>query len=139
MHPHTTQYRLANSADEPELLTWPDGMLPRRFPTIVAERDGEIIGYLGTHDRNDCIMAGPMEVRLENERAKGAIALRLIEAYEIVLLHAGVEFYFYGVQNGPWRDATERSPRTELIHEQEGIGVFKRYLPPIIPADRVVH
>ena len=139
MHPSNTMYRLATAADEPELLTWPEGLLPRRFPTVIAERDGEIIGYLGTHDRDDCILAGPMEVRLENERAKGLVALRLIEAYETVLLHAGIEFYFYGVHNGPWRDATERSPRTMLVYEDGDLGVFKRELPPIVPANRAVH
>lgn len=140
MQPSATIYRIATDDDEPSLLVMPNGLVARRFPTVVAERDGEIIGYLGTHDRHDVILAGPMDICLESERAKGVIASRLIQAYETVLLLAGVDFYFYTVRNGKWREATERSPRTTFCSETpDGVCLFKRELPPIVPAGVTVH
>lgn len=141
MHPDSTLYRLSTPADEPSLYAMPHGLVARRFPTIVAERDGEVIGYLGTHDDDAAIVAGPMDIALESDRAKGIVALRLIQAYETVLIHAGVDHYFYAVADPKWAEATLRSPRTTLCAQSaDGVFLFKRELPRVLPGpDDTVH
>lgn len=98
-----TVYRLAHS---PKDYAACHALLTERatlsWPTIVAERDGSIIGFLATQPRTDAIVAGPLAVR----PSPGAAwtLMRLIDAYEAVLRLAGVTSYRFFVEraNARW-------------------------------------
>jgi hypothetical protein len=61
------------------------------FPTVAAERDGRVIGFLSTLPVDGAVVAGPLVL----EKAPNALlALRLGEAYEVVMRAAGVKFYY---------------------------------------------
>jgi hypothetical protein len=64
------------------------------FPTIVAEREGKIIGFLSTYPNKKGIFPGPLVL---NGSKSIFTVMRLIEAYENVLRYAGVEFYMVNV------------------------------------------
>lgn len=131
MTPDSTSYRLATEADEAEIQTLPDGDVPRAFPTVVAERDGKIIGFLGTHALPNGIVAGPLTVDLPSDRARAIVAMRLIQTYEFVLMQApGITGYLYSVDgDAPWAAATARCDRTHYIGEVDGLQWFERRLP----------
>lgn len=136
MRPTSTHYRISTELDEPNLHVMAQGLVPRRFPTVVAERDGQIIGFLGTHDRRDAILAGPLEVELPSGRHRAVVAMRLIQAYENVLTLAGIDHYFYVAEPGQWADAAGRCARSEFCGEAEnGLCLFKR----LLTAARTVH
>lgn len=78
--------------DEPQL-SW---------PTIMAWRDGEVVGCLSTQATKEAIIAGPIAVI--SPRPFWAM-VRLAEAYEVVLRQAGVQGYWFGIdlaQHRPW-------------------------------------
>lgn len=100
MKPLNTKYRLATSSRDyqrcRQLFEENQGEPPSvrlSFPTVLAERDGSVIGFLSTHPSSTHIMAGPLEVK----GGRNMITfIRLIEAYENVLRAAGVaSFMFY--------------------------------------------
>lgn len=80
-------YALAKRVGQP-LTT---GML--NWPTVAAERDGKIIGFLSTLPVNGVVMAGPLVL----EKPSMLMTIRLGEAYEVVLRLAGVNTYFHMV------------------------------------------
>ena len=141
MHPEQTTYCLASAEDEQILAQLPQGDVPRQFPTVVAKRHGQIVGYLGTHARSDMILAGPLEVLLPTGLARGVMALRLIQAYEFVLTQCrGVDSYFFASSDPEWIRATARCARTEFYHEYEdGVSLFKRELPAQLRPTGTVH
>lgn len=129
MHPDSTIYRLARDEDDYflDLMQWGD--VPRRFPTVVAERDGVIVGYLATDARPEFICAGPLYVDLPSGRSGAVIALRLLEAYEAVLRVAGVESYYFSIEKPSWRRVAERLPHTRLCRQDpNGLSFFHRNL-----------
>ena len=67
------------------------------FPTIIAERDGTVIGAMATKDRDDMVVAGPILVSVPN-RNNGIVTLRLTEAYERALRASGVSRYLIHVE-----------------------------------------
>lgn len=104
MKPRNTTYRIAHSSKDyhacRELFAQNHGADPSvhfQWPTVVAERNGEVIGFLTTERSHGRIMAGPLEV-------KGGknifIFIRLIEAYTNVMRAAGISFFeFYVPSN----------------------------------------
>lgn len=131
MHPSKTIYRLAAPEDTlacNALLeaqfgqSWPLG-----FPTIVAERDGEILGLLSTN--TECqwaLMAGPLALK----HPSFIIVLRLCEAYEVALQLMGVTRYcfFISAWNKKWiRQATEMG--CKIIRSNDKNLFFERLLP----------
>lgn len=103
---HTTPntiYRLATPADFPACqaleqaqfdTSWPLG-----FPTIVAERNGEIIGLFSTNLECDWAhMAGPLALK----RPSAIVAMRLIEFYEFALRQLSIPAYVFFVS--AWND-----------------------------------
>jgi len=139
MTPEHTIYRLSTEADEPQIQMLRDGDVPRAFPTVVAERDGKIIGFLGTHALPNGIVAGPLTVDLPSYRARGIVALRLIQTYEFILMQApGITSYLYSVDgDAPWAAATGRCDRTHYIGEVDGLQWFERRLPVPQPSPTV--
>ncbi len=88
------------------------------FPTVVAKRDGKLIGLLSTRPVTEAIVAGPLIVDLPT---RGVVTMRLVEAYDIVLRRAGVKNYLFHVKKGKaWAEQVERAlgvaPYTEDGH-----------------------
>lgn len=98
MYPAYTTYRLAQAGGEfnklyalmrKRGLATRGGML--QFPTVVAERDGKIVGFLSTSSTDEGLYVGPLV-------CDGPImAMRLTEAMELVLVQAGVSRYLVSV------------------------------------------
>lgn len=64
---------------------------PMTFPTVIARRDGNPIGFLSTHPSDKMVIAGKIVVK--DTPRPIIIIMRLIEAYEFVLHRAGVTMY----------------------------------------------
>lgn len=79
------------------------------FPTIVAEKDGEIIGVCGTNIKQQTIFQGPLA--LKRDRPRRFTALRLIDAYDAVMRLAGISMYAVYVdrQNIPLKDLFQKT------------------------------
>ena len=131
MHPVKTRYRLARPEDDYFMDLMEHGDVPRRFPTVVAERDGHIVGFLATDARADFICAGPLSVSPDAAQSRGILAMRLIQAYEAVLLQAqGVEGYYFMGASTPWIAATQRCENTFRVRDcDNGLSLFWRELP----------
>ena len=94
MQPQNTIYRLANPGGEfnklyamgKRILGHEIGRL--RWPTIVAERDGVVVGFIGTLKDDNIVLTGPLIVDLP--KARMFVAMRLIEAYEQLRRITGV-------------------------------------------------
>ena len=80
--------------------------VPLSFPTVLAERDGHLIGFLATQPRKEAVVAGPLMLR---ERSP-FVTLRLLEAYDNVMRAAGIAAYHFFVKaaNAEWRGQIER-------------------------------
>lgn len=121
MHPETTSYRLMNPEDKPRLRylakKWGQPLQKLGFPTVVAWRDGKIIGFISTLPRNDAVVAGPLVVDIMNA---GMVVLRLMEAYERVLGMAGASLYNIYVTNEHWSDTISRALGTKALSHEGG-------------------
>jgi hypothetical protein len=96
MRPSTTKYRLVKPGGEfnklyalAKRVGMPLATGTLNWPTVAAERDGKVIGFLSTLPTNEAILAGPLVI----EHKSMLTAIRLIEAYEVVLKAAGVRTY----------------------------------------------
>jgi hypothetical protein len=101
MRPSKTKIRLAKSGGEWNriyAMAKRAGGRPHKgdfgFPTVVAERDGEIIGFVSTWPTDEAIVAGPLVI--EGGR-NPFLFLRLAEGYENVLRAAGVKCYLHHI------------------------------------------
>jgi len=103
MKPQRTTYRLINEKTAPEVpaieYLWKKHKIgpikPLGFPTIVAEREKRIIGFLSSRPSKEMVAAGPLVVDVEGNRA--FVAMRLVDFYEKVLVSAGVTLYTFRV------------------------------------------
>lgn len=101
MKPARTRIRLAKAGGEWNrlyALARRAGGRPHKgdfqFPTIVAERDGEVIGFVSTRIAEGAIIAGPLVI----EGGKNPfLFIRLAEGYENVLRAAGVKAYLHQI------------------------------------------
>lgn len=64
------------------------------WPTVVAEENGEVVGFVGTYPREDALVAGPLVIKGSK---RPWVFLRLAEAYEVILRTAGVKLYFHTI------------------------------------------
>lgn len=129
-----TLYRIATDADLEALRHSGRLTVNVTYPTIIAARQGvkealawtdqdAIVGFIGTHDRKDTVMAGPLEA------INAFIARNLIELYENTLRHAGLSMYWFHVKPGTWAEAVERAPNVTKIHEMaDGSTIYRRSL-----------
>lgn len=67
------------------------------FPTIMAIKDGELVGILATHIVNNTIMAGPLVIKSDGEKRRLWTMIRLIELYENVMREAGIKQFIFAV------------------------------------------
>lgn len=119
MRPERTKVRLVKPGGEYNriyAMAWRNGFKVHKgdlaFPTVVAERDGVIVGFLSTQNREDAVWAGPMVVEAEHKKL---LWLRLAEGYEYALHRCGVKHYLIGVPEA----------MTDYIDQVERMG-FKR-------------
>ena len=131
-----TLYRMATEADLEALKQSGKLTVEVAYPTIIAARKGKdisealawtdeegIIGFLGTHNRNDTVMAGPFEAM------SPFIARNLIELYENCLRKAGLTMYWFHVVPGGWQEIVARSERVRKVDVQDdGSAIFRREL-----------
>lgn len=127
MFPRSTKYRLATSPNDYKacraLFAENHGADPDHsltFPTVLAERNGEVVGFLSTWDDKKALIAGPLEVK----GGKNIFTfIRLIEAYENVMRSAGVTQFLFCT-----KVARGDSFDPERIKEYERFGVkFLRF------------
>jgi hypothetical protein len=129
-----TMYRIATDADIQALKNAGKLTVEVAYPTIIAARakadnalawtDQEaIVGFLGTHNRQDTVMAGPFEA------INPFIGSNLVELYENCLKSAGLKMYWFHVKPGEWMEVVGRSDRVIKIHENEdGSVIYRRML-----------
>ncbi len=100
MHPRDTRYTLVTheqyAACERFRATETD--VPPHdwgFPVVMAQRDGHILGYLGTYDERGDVVAGPLVMpRVLPRMQRVWVMLRLLEALEPVFQACGVTSYW---------------------------------------------
>lgn len=101
------------------------------FPTVLAlDDDGNCIGYLSRHPTDKMVLVNNLTLDPELPRTKAAIvSMRLMEAFEIQLESAGVQWYWFGIGNGNTRliDTMEQLGLT-LQYEQDNHRFYKREL-----------
>lgn len=133
MNPTNTFYRLARAGGEwnrIRAIAARAGHLLRKgdfgWPTVVAERDGRVVGFLSTIQREDAVWAGPLVVEAE---PKHLIWLRLAEAYENLLREAGVKTYFISIPEAmtDYIDQVERCGFSRVGVDQAEV-VFERHI-----------
>lgn len=97
MKPQRTRYRLMEEMDKPILeRIWKDNRkvlgkpLPLDFPTVVAERDGRLLGGITTNKQSGTISMALIVA----PPCAFMTFIRLFEAYENVLRYAGVTSYY---------------------------------------------
>jgi hypothetical protein len=127
MHPRETIYRLAHGQRDFRAChaLVPAQALTLGWPTIVADRRGEILGFLATRPSKKAVEAGPLVIAPAALRP-AIIMMRLIEAYEVVLKQAGVQFWFFKVDfTNPIWDQMVKKCGHEAYH-QDGSGTIYR-------------
>lgn len=92
------------------------------FPTILAEEDGELIGFLSTLPRKDAVVVGRVVA------PSPFVLLRLVEAYENVLFLAGVTYYLIPIpeERQDFVDMIQRGLSIEPWAEHDKHVWFKR-------------
>jgi len=71
------------------------GAVAYQFPTIVVERDGQLVGFAATQRWSKRLMVGPVVVA-ETVRLKGLVAIRAVLEIEKVLKEEGALYYLIG-------------------------------------------
>ena len=82
------------------------------WPTIMAKREDEVVGVMGTLKSDKAVIAGPVYVSIPNSM----VPFRLIETYERFLKSQGIKKFIFSVDtdNHKWLNMIERA------------GVYKR-------------
>lgn len=93
-------------------------------PTIVAKRDGDIIGVLGTRRPNGIMLAGPLAVL---DPPKPLLVYKLILFYSAVCIRLGVDFVLFDVDVGsPMERAILKMwPDIPLVSDRGDIRVYR--------------
>jgi hypothetical protein len=106
MRPRETVYRLAKTTRDFQrchTLCRQQGIdAPRlSWPTVMALRDAELIGMLSRIPSDKAVIAGPLAV---TGRHPLLTIIRLVEGFDVMLWHAGVRVYHFGVHltNKEW-------------------------------------
>jgi hypothetical protein len=99
MSPRQTRYRLAKTTRDFQrchTLCRQQGIdAPRlSWPTVMALRDDELIGMLSRIPSDKAVIAGPLAV---TGRHPLLTIIRLVEGFDVMLWHAGVRVYHFGV------------------------------------------
>jgi hypothetical protein len=128
MHPSSTNYKLATERDKFAIYDTFDLDRILGWPVVIAEREDKIIGFMGTQDRKDMIVAGPLEISL---KIKGFVAMRLIEAYDKLMRSFGVKEYLFSIDskdNAKWLKQVHDTGFCTKMDDVEGESWYKREL-----------
>lgn len=129
MRPRDTIYRLAHGQKDLracQAIARARGLdVTLGWPTVVADRRGEILGLLATRPSKKAVEAGPLVIAT-GVSLPALTMMRLIEAYEVVLKRAQVRFYFFKVDytNAAW-DRMVKKCGHQTYH-QDGSGTIYR-------------
>jgi hypothetical protein len=136
MGPRKTEYRLA--VDPTDYARCHALMKRNRYasdrlgwPTVLAIRDGKVLGFISTHRRRDTVMAGPLVV--DGNTASPFLVLRLIEGYEKVLSATGVRYYWFtaeteGMQRTVQKLMSKFGGVIEVSRSEDGSILYRRNL-----------
>jgi len=127
---HGTDYYLARSSKDygrvgDYLRANKAGVRSLSYPTIFAQRKGDIVGTFSTRpNKKKGITAGPI-----HSTKGGFTVLRLAQVYDAVLKHAGIQHYFVHIYNktGHLQRIVEKLPY-ELHGETDDARWYKRIL-----------
>lgn len=131
MRPSSTSYRLARPGGEYNKLyamMQRNGFpkLPLGWPVVVAERDGEVIGFLGTKKSDETFEAGPLVI---DGGSNPFLFIRLVEAYENALRICRIRAYWFSVARSNLKQvARVKALGMNPVHETPEAFVFKREL-----------
>lgn len=97
------------------------------WPTVVAERDGRVIGFMASSPCDWCLMGGPMDM----ETPSPIMAMRLIEAYENLLIRSGITRYCFYIEatNKRWIEQVSAIDFVTQIGGDEQNVIFEKLLP----------
>jgi len=113
MKPKETEYKIAEDGDHEAFGRLLDEVntewVEMSFPTIVALREGEVIGGISRHPTDDRILVEPIFA------PNIYVYIRLIEAMENVLAAAGVKWFDFRV------DATRYEKYTGLLKKSNAV------------------
>lgn len=120
----TTIYKIAEDQDFARILSAFELTERLASPTVFAEKDGKIIGFLSTHDNPRSVVAGPFVAK------SSVVALRLVQIYEAILNTLGVGVFWFHVERGNdyYLKIVERIGGYEMIEEDERGFWFRRRL-----------
>lgn len=112
MHPESTDYLLCtqpNDYSRCHALMTRLGLATDRlgWPTVMAIRDGALLGFLATQKRDDAVVAGPLVLA---QGSSPYVLIRLVEAYDVVMRAAGIQFYMFHLEaeNMKWKHIIEK-------------------------------
>lgn len=88
----TTIYKIADHQDFGRILSTFELTERLSHPTVFAEKDGEIIGFLSTHDNPRSVVAGPFVSKSQ------VVAVRLGQIYEAILKTLGIGVFWFHVE-----------------------------------------
>jgi hypothetical protein len=90
----STEYRIATQDDQIEIHENFKLDTTLGFPVVVAVRNDKVIGFLSTQNRDDAVVAGPLEINL---KIKAFVCIALIEAYDNLMRNLGIKVYWFHV------------------------------------------
>jgi len=95
------------------------------WPTIVAKRDGIVIGRLGTLDYEDKVVAGDLWIE---DGITPLVTLRLLEMYEVILQGLGITEYLFSIaaDNHKWKRIIEKAGMVDLLEDVNGFAWYRR-------------
>lgn len=133
MRPFSTLYRLSEPGDvhtckqiwrenkdlfgAPQKLGW---------PTVVAQRDGRLLGFLSTDPTKKVIVAGPLIV---GKNCSAIIVIRLVEAYENII-RPWVNGYYFHVEkkNSHWLKMIRKLDFRETGKSRSGFWFYREFV-----------
>jgi hypothetical protein len=124
----TTEYRLATNDDLIDIYDNFELTAQLAFPVVVAVRNNKIVGFFGTQNRPNMVIAGPLQVKLPN---KAFVTLRLGEKYDEIMRNMGIRLYWFSVdkqESSRWLEQVEESGAFSKIEEVDGQVWFRRVL-----------
>jgi hypothetical protein len=91
-------YRIAQTPEEYQeasALALSEGMssTKMKFPVILAYDGKAMVGILGTHDRSDMVIAGPLVFRGDENRLPAI--LTAIDLYDMTMKYLGIQTYVF--------------------------------------------
>lgn len=119
----STLYKIAEEKDLGRILSEFELTDRLSMPTVMAERDGKIVGFLSTHDNPNSVIAGPFVSKSK------VVAVRLAQIYEAILKALGVKVYWFHVEhtNKDYLETVKKGGY-EVVEEDDAGVWFRRRL-----------